>query len=1271
MDTKRLFLKFCAATLIGIGILGLVVLLTTDSQQIFNAKKFQEAQTREISPRALAEEQSLDNHANLKIPLSDMEDVERKFTNNEITLSKDLLAKGYKLTSHHGEMTTVTYPKPKNLNQFRRPKFDWIVTNVNQFEAPTAIEYRSHPDWFFAWVQIQPEFSDSEINTYFDIEHFEVFAGPEMIRRAKIPNSKHAIQHILASDAIVGIGLQPTNRKLDEVLHNKLNKNSLPDSVEVFITLMTTSEVHGWIQKFKKYGVEVHRWDPTIRVLVASIPVDKFFTIVQFDVVQAVEEVGKVTALLDSATIGSGVDALRTVLDTAGLFDGNTASDIPIGVMDTGLNLSHRDISTHRTSICGESFVLLDSGEVDSEDLWIDYDGHGTHVTGILAGNGYNNASLSGVAPGVQHIRIAKVLRKKDLSGAFSWIMSAMDYFAEESSCLWEGNQTTAARPLLVNMSLGSETFSSSHNSNSRKLDWIVWKTKQLYIVSMGNYDQEGYSQYAAAKNSLSIGALADSNLPYIFSSWGPTIDGRIAPNVTTIGKYILSARGNGSRSGYDELSGTSMSSSHAAGISALLMQAIPEFRENPALVRAQLMATSLKPQTYFEGIDEFYPRTNSPEPGWFTWQNGMGALSARTAILQHEDYGWSTGSATSELADDEYAYIEIEVPENTKRLDIVLTWDEPPSDFFGSAVISDIDLYLGPNSDCDPTECADYSSNSRVDNVEYLIIDDPTPGTLRISIVPFNVYQFEPTVAVAWKSITGETTPQLNVTTETTTLVTEGIKRPQLNLTVAVDSYLAAGTYIHFACRASLIEVCDYWYEDLHWQPGSYIERSDGSQQSLAGVDFNIPLLLGEIIADEERDVRLIFPPEFNDQSHQLYIKATSMNAMSAISAVDVVADDEELPEQKQKASNDDFRTPIKLTDESVELEVDLLVATSEPSESWWLSNLIIKFHELQGFDIPFWVLNTMTNFYPISSLWYSIETDRPETIELSLEEASISEAWAFMYLTTNDSNSLTGDRFINMTIDDSMRVSLQPHQQYYLWISSVWRFTPPKYTLRYERLPGIPKNDMFAQRTEISGESGFISGFNEYATTEPGEPGAHQALSSLWYEWTAPENSSYDFWNFTIDQDPEVSGFVVQVYEGNNLETLRLLSEVSLVPDPNVGVVFPIDPGANYKIKVASWENSSPDYFLLRWEGNSDFYLMDNDMFSNAIEVANESGATEANQTGADIYSSVRLNQMSHCTQIHTLNGGYGLPRPLSKSPGNYGIHRSTNFQYLRVMN
>jgi hypothetical protein len=96
-------------------------------------------------------------------------------------------------------------------------------------------------------------------------------------------------------------------------------------------------------------------------------------------------------------------------------------------------------------------------------------------------------------------------------------------------------------------------------------------------------YETTGYD--AVAKNVITIGSVTDAVTSGLrdpskanssaFSSWGPTDDGRIKPDLVANGDGIYSAL-NGSNSAYGSLSGTSMSSPNAAGTAA---QIIEEYR--------------------------------------------------------------------------------------------------------------------------------------------------------------------------------------------------------------------------------------------------------------------------------------------------------------------------------------------------------------------------------------------------------------------------------------------------------------------------------------------------------------------------------------------------------------------------------------------------------------------------------------------------------------------------------------------------------------------
>ena len=250
------------------------------------------------------------------------------------------------------------------------------------------------------------------------------------------------------------------------------------------------------------------------------------------------------------------------------------------------------------------------------------------------------------------------------------------------------------------------------------------------------------------------------------FSSHGPTADGRLAPQVVATGVRLYSAKGGGGRGEYVAISGTSMASPSVAGVAALLMDAVPGYQEQPALTRARLMASAIRPDAWLEDTLAF-PLTNTNGPGTLQAQYGLGKASARTSVLNRDQAdGWISGGAVSELEAGQYAWHDIVVPEDASRLDLVMTWDEPPTDTIGTAVLNDLDLWLDRDGDCGAEACGEHVSASRVDNVEWIILRNPPSGIYRAKVAARRVYTSAPRAALAWTVIRGASTPSLTVAT-------------------------------------------------------------------------------------------------------------------------------------------------------------------------------------------------------------------------------------------------------------------------------------------------------------------------------------------------------------------------------------------------------------------------------------------------------------------------------------------------------------------------
>ena len=610
---------------------------------------------------------------------------------------------GYSFVTADGEMAKAPLrddPEDPPERADADPRWIGGPDSVNALVRQAAAAGR---DWSFGWVRLAPTRRPDAAKASLRRLGVDVLGASGELIRARLPGDAASLRALSALPEVAALGAVPKEAKLPEAFSKRALEAPPHEQAPVFITLMTNDPDGRWRRALTDLGAVVGRFDPAIRVYSANVTRMALDAVAGADFVLAVEPIGVVRAAHDTAVPAMGADALRDYNASSGLFSGGGAST-PVGVMDTGLNINHMDIASNRESICGANFVhdsFDTSGRVEDADLWVDDGGHGTHVTGTIAGNGAVEPSYAGMAPSVSHIRFAKVLSV----GGFGYdqmIGRGMDFLAAPSSCAEAGWSAERVKPLIVNMSLsGSARFFEGRGASARKLDSIVWRHRQLYVVAQSNSSIHGFSNYGTAKNSLAVGAALDGGHLAAFSSHGPTADGRLAPQVVATGVDVHSTKGEGSRNGYVSSSGTSMASPAVAGVAALLMDAVPAHRERPALARARLMASAVRPDAWLDAPARF-PADNTNGPGTLQAQYGLGKVSARTSTLnRNQADGWTSGSATSALRNGEYAHRDIRVPENASRLDLVMTWDEPPTDTLGEAVLNDLDLWLDRGGDC------------------------------------------------------------------------------------------------------------------------------------------------------------------------------------------------------------------------------------------------------------------------------------------------------------------------------------------------------------------------------------------------------------------------------------------------------------------------------------------------------------------------------------------------------------------------------------------
>jgi serine protease AprX len=228
---------------------------------------------------------------------------------------------------------------------------------------------------------------------------------------------------------------------------------------------------------------------------------------------------------------------------------------VSIVVLDSGVNrfhpdLAHRDGSTEGPIVVNESFV---PGET-----YIDGDGHGTFIGGMLAGNGESSSgSISGLVPG-SDIWNVKVLNSTG-SGEDTWTESALDWI-----------DGLVAKPDVMSISFGATVSLPGIESRLKKL----WNDGVFIVIAAGNEGLEYYMINSPGNvlDVMTVGACTTDGYLLTFSSEGPTSgDYYYKPDIVAFGSGITSL---GLHSGYVDGSGTSFAVPFISAGVALLIEA-------------------------------------------------------------------------------------------------------------------------------------------------------------------------------------------------------------------------------------------------------------------------------------------------------------------------------------------------------------------------------------------------------------------------------------------------------------------------------------------------------------------------------------------------------------------------------------------------------------------------------------------------------------------------------------------------------------------------
>lgn len=388
-----------------------------------------------------------------------------------------------------------------------------------------------------------------------------------------------------------------------------------------------------------------------------------------------------------------------------------------VGIWDAGA------VKTTHELLSGKS-TQRDEGQGENPN-------HATHVAGIAAG--------------------------KQLDGGFGANARGMAYKANVDGYDWFSDfsemSTAAGEGLLVsNHSYGIDLsqvsnvnlYLGNYDEISMSADNLAYNAPYYSIVTAAGNDrgygynpsQGGYNLLGGwlttAKNTIVVAAV-DKILMYMgpssvnmsnFSSWGPTTNNRIKPDISAQGVDVYSSTANTNTS-YDYYNGTSMAAPGVAGSLLLLQELSAELNNDEFLKSATLKAIMIQTALAAE-------ETPGPNPR-FGWGLFSSEGAAQLMLDNHE--GENAFYAEESLNGEQSTYSVTVKANGEGEVKATIAW----TDRAGVDLMNDLDMRITNNQGTefypwrlDPADITGPALNNgdnAVDNVEQVVVSDAVEG--------------------------------------------------------------------------------------------------------------------------------------------------------------------------------------------------------------------------------------------------------------------------------------------------------------------------------------------------------------------------------------------------------------------------------------------------------------------------------------------------------------------------------------------------------------
>jgi hypothetical protein len=568
-------------------------------------------------------------------------------------------------------------------------------------------------------------------------------AGPDGIAR-------------LSEEALVDAAVYPVAAKISPLFADAVREEdaSLDDGAAISVTFFEGVPEEAARSGLEQIGAsaegEAAQDFALTRTLPARLPEGGLLPLALLDEVQMIEPAAPPDIPFNQAT----AQPLSNVDDVQGPPFELNGTGVTLGIWEAGavVRATHEDLTPR---------VTVQAGQTATQSR------HANHVAGTMVASGVNTPAAEGMAPAADLLSWDAPSDFTEMSaaaapGAAPRITASNHSYGQRigwdpRTNSWNPNQarfgsyTTADSAVLDRVIAGNaagtiaptelvSVWAAGNDRNDAPLPGIVGGPQDcfqggLFAPGGGAFAADCIGPDAVAKNVITVGAMNGAGAIAGFSSYGPTDDGRIKPDLVAQGVSLLSL-GDAppaaqTDTGTSTTSGTSMAAPVVAGIVGLMREEFASTGLQP--IAAAYKAILIQTARDVQGVGQ-----SLPGPDFATGWGIADAEAALRLLRRAGGPGYAEGTVASTGAGNAWTFPFV-VPAGAPELRVTLAWSDLPS-AAGGGLVNDLDLRLlppgggAPEQPFAPNAAAPWqvaaAGDNTADNVEQVLVAAPAAGT-------------------------------------------------------------------------------------------------------------------------------------------------------------------------------------------------------------------------------------------------------------------------------------------------------------------------------------------------------------------------------------------------------------------------------------------------------------------------------------------------------------------------------------------------------------